>query len=69
MNLTQKIGLDTMNAIKTIAKNSNTMIELKERELKLKEYELELKEKELELMRENSLKGGLDYRWGEKENG
>ena len=33
-------------AIRTIAKNSNRMIELKERELELKEYELKLKERE-----------------------
>lgn len=52
------IRIDTMNAIRTIAKNSNRMIELKERELELKEYELKLKEKELELelMSENNLK-------------
>lgn len=55
MTLT-RIELDTINAIKIIAKNSNRMIELKERELELKEYELELKEKELELMSENNLK-------------
>ena len=47
-----RIKVDTMNAIKTIAKNSNRMIELKEKELELKEYELKLKEKELELMNE-----------------
>lgn len=51
-----RIEVDTVNAIRTIAKNSNRMIELKERELKLKEYELKLKEKELELMNENNLK-------------
>ena len=55
MTLT-RIEIDTMNAIITIAKNSNRMIELKERELELKEYELKLKEKELELMSENNLK-------------
>lgn len=62
MTLT-RIEVDTMNAIRTIAKNSNRMIELKEKELKLKErelelkeYELKLKEKELELMSENNLK-------------
>lgn len=55
MNLT-RIELDTINAIKIIAKNSNKMIELKERELELKEDELKLKEKELELMNENNLK-------------
>lgn len=55
MTLT-RIEVDTVNAIRTIAKNSNRMIELKERELKLKEYELKLKEKELELMNENNLK-------------
>lgn len=43
-----RIEVDTMNAIRTIAKNSNRMIELKERELELKEYELKLKEKELQ---------------------
>jgi len=53
MTLT-RIEVDTVNVIRTIAKNSNRMIELKERELKLKEYELKLKE--LELMRENNLK-------------
>ena len=37
MTLT-RIEVDTMNAIRTIAKNSNKMIELKERELKLKEF-------------------------------
>ena len=55
MTLT-RIEVDTMNAIRTIAKNSNIMVELKERELELKEYELKLKEKELELMNENNLK-------------
>ena len=55
MTLT-RIEIDKMNAIRTIAKNSNRMIELKERELELKEYELKLKEKELELMSENNLK-------------
>lgn len=45
-----------MNVIRTIAKNSNKMIEFKERELELKEYKLKLKEKELELMSENNLK-------------
>ena len=55
MTLT-RIETGKMNAIRTIAKNSNRMIELKERELELKEYELKLKEKELELMSENNLK-------------
>lgn len=53
---TSRIEIDKMNAIRTIVKNSNRMIELKERELELKEYELKLKEKELELMNENNLK-------------
>ena len=48
MTLT-RIEIDTMNAIRTIAKNSNRMIELKEKELKLKERELELKEYEMKL--------------------